>query len=225
MKPSPLRGKTGATVDGRGRDLTEGERQNLDRQLSGIDARISAQLSGDGLKKQLVDTMKQLDEAKIVRESGDAVKWVDSPEFRKQMKEMQRQVAAATAKIESPELRKQLEMASKISSDVTLNLKMQLARNVTDNVDLNMQMKDLDLEIAALPSRLAVLNDPKLKLSIEEARRKAAAAAAQFDTPEFKKQMEEMEKRMQSGDMQKSMDAAERDMREAADTLKRLKEK
>lgn len=180
------------------------------------------------IDKQLSNARKQLDEARLAGEMG-AFKGIDSPQFKQQMEEMQRQITDAAAKIDTPEFRKQLDDAAKAASEA--GLRLELTPNLPDElrlpgrIDLDRRMEDVNRQIAELTARLGNLGplvnlrDPKFELLMEDAQRRAAAAAAQFDTPEFKRQMEEMNKRIQSGELQRRLNAAERALRETEKQL------
>ncbi len=156
-----------AIVDGQERELTPEEQRRVDKQLAAAQKQIEAALA----RLNSPEFRKQIEDAQ--RQTAK----IDSGEFQKQMADAQKQVAEATARVNSPEFQKQIEeMTRKLESG-----------------EFQKQMADAQKELAA---QMARLNSPEFKAQMEKAQRDAEEATRKIDSAEFQKQMAEAQKQL-----------------------------
>jgi beta-lactamase regulating signal transducer with metallopeptidase domain len=135
------------------------------------------------------------EKSQIDKAMAEAKAKFDSPEFKKQMEDAQRQVAEATAKINSPEFKRQIEDAKKQAL---------AAQNFINSPEFKKQMEDAQRQAAEATTKL---NSPEFKKQMEDAQRQVAEATAKLNSPEFKKQMEDA--RRQAAEATAKLNSAE----------------
>lgn len=143
------------------------------------------------VKRQVEDALKQLHGSEAALNDGD---------FKRQMDEGRRSLAEAQAMLNSPEFHKQIE-------DAARQAKKQAKEFALHNEELKKQMADLQKK----------LQSGEFQEQIAEARRQAADVA--LHSEDFKKQMEEL-KRLQRGELQRAMEKAAQELKDAEEQRK-----
>jgi hypothetical protein len=157
-------------------ELTAEEQEQIDRDMK---------LQMEDMKRQISEATSNLNSPEFKQQMEDAqrqalkAKIFDSPEFKQQMEDMKRQMSEATTQLDGPEFKKQLE----------------------------------DAQREALKAR--TLDNPEFKQQMEDMKRQMSEAAAHLNSPEFKRQMEDMQKELQSDEFQRKVEEDIRKSEEA----------
>jgi beta-lactamase regulating signal transducer with metallopeptidase domain len=154
------------------------------------------------------------EKSQVDRAMAEAKMKLDSPEFKKQMADAQKQVAEAAARFNSPEFRKQMEEAAQqgVAAKNFLNdpefkrqmdeMRKQMAETTAklDSPEFKKQIEDAVRQTSATKD---FLNGPEFRKQMEDASREMADAAASFNSAEFKQQMKQFQEQFRNGDMQR----------------------
>jgi hypothetical protein len=157
-------------------ELTAEEQEQIDRDMK---------LQMEDMKRQISEATSNLNSPEFKQQMEDAqrqalkAKIFDSPEFKQQMEDMKRQMSEATTQLDGPEFKKQLE----------------------------------DAQREALKAR--TFDNPEFKQQMEDMKRQMSEAAAHLNSPEFKRQMEDMQKELQSDEFQRKVEEDIRKSEEA----------
>jgi beta-lactamase regulating signal transducer with metallopeptidase domain len=150
------------------------------------------------------------EKSQIDKAMAEAKAKFDSPEFKKQMEDAQRQVAEATAKINSPEFKRQIEDAKKQAL---------AANSFINSPEFKKQIEDAQRQAAEATTKL---NSAEFKRQMEDVRKQVEEATAKINSPEFKEQMEEARRqaaeamaKINSGEIQRQIDEAMRKINKA----------
>jgi beta-lactamase regulating signal transducer with metallopeptidase domain len=124
------------------------------------------------------------EKSKVDKAMAETKAKIDSPEFRKQMADAQKEAAEAAAKLNGPEFKKQMEDAQK---------QAWAAKGYLNSPEFKQQMDEARKEAAEAAAKL---NGPEFKKQMEDAQKQAWAAKGYLNSPEFKQQMDEARKQV-----------------------------
>lgn len=172
---------------------------------------------------------QEVADAKV--KADDATRWVNGPEFKKQMAEMQKTINSAAMK-------EQMEAAKRIANDPTMKLQMD---------EMRKQLAHMDIQLDATRD-MKIVNDVELQKELADVKVDPQDFKMKFD---FDKQMEiansikgmkldeqiansmkisqqqmaKMQKEIESGELQRRLDEARRQLDEAQRQLDEMKKK
>lgn len=133
--------------------------------------------------------------------------FIKSPEFKKQMKEVQRNAMEMTKHFNSPEWKKQQDMAMKAAEEV---------RKQFDSPEWKKQQAEIQKNALEMSKRL---NSDEWKKQQAEIRKSMAEVYSKMNSPEFKKQMEEIKELQNSPEFKELKNKFEK----GVDSIKRKK--
>lgn len=134
---------------------------------------------------------------------------INSPEFKEQIAKAQKEAAEAAAKVNSPEFRRQMEEAAKKGAE---------AKAFLSSSEFKKQMEDAAKAGAAAKD---YVNSPTFKLQMDQMRKQQEELKkmdmrkmqqqlqkemAHFNSAELQEQMKELQKMVQSGEVQRNID-------------------
>jgi beta-lactamase regulating signal transducer with metallopeptidase domain len=183
--------------------------------IDGNDKSFVVDMNEDHALSKQQQAQFQKDMATMDAQIAVQTKLFNSPEFKQQMAEiqkqqanikhldfaqMQRQIDAATAKINSPEFKQQMADIQKQIQSGAMQRSMEEASK---------QMKLAEQHQSAMQ-----------KLDMARMQQQIAAATAKINSPEFKQQMEKVQKQIESGDLQRSMEQASKRLKAEEDRMR-----
>lgn len=133
--------------------------------------------------------------------------FIKSPEFKKQMKEVQRNAMEMTKHFNSPEWKKQQDMAMKAAEEV---------RKQFDSPEWKKQQAEIQKNALEMSKRL---NSDEWKKQQAEIKKNMAEVYSKMNSPEFKKQMEEIKELQNSPEFKELKSKFEK----GVDSIKRKK--
>jgi beta-lactamase regulating signal transducer with metallopeptidase domain len=182
-------GKVYAWVDGKERELTPAERAKLKKQLEDAQKRIAAQAA----RMNSPEFRDQIENAE--REAMDAQRKVNNGEIQKQIVEAQKMLSDVDVQKQMADARKQVsEAMAKLQSPEFTRQMQEAEQKALSNADIQRQMEQAQKHMAAA---VAKLNSPELKVQIENAEREAMDAQRKMNNGEIQKQMAEAQKQLQ----------------------------
>jgi beta-lactamase regulating signal transducer with metallopeptidase domain len=154
-----------------GEELTPEERARIEARLADVQKRIAAETA----RLNSPEFKKQIEDAQRQAERA-----LNNPELQQRMAEAQKRIAAETARLNSPEFRKQIEDAQRTACERVQKI---------DTAELKKQLAEAQKQVEA---ETAKLNSPEFRKQIED----AAQAAARVNSAEIQKQMAEAQKQI-----------------------------